>query len=72
MQGGQHKAFFVCWVGPAVSPLKRGRVSLQKGAVYNACDGVVAELYITEREAAVPGEVAAKLGKAIGAADVRL
>jgi hypothetical protein len=72
--GGQAKYFFVTWVGPDVGALKKGRVSLQKGAVYNVCDGMVAELYVTEREQAAPASVAAKLAKAVGgaAADIKV
>ena len=29
--GGQRKHFFLTWAGPAVSAIKKGRVSMQKG-----------------------------------------
>lgn len=71
--GGAPRLAFFSWVGPSASPLKRGKVPLQRGGVYAAFPGVVADLSLAEREDADPAAVAAKLAKALGGgADVAL
>ena len=51
---GQRKAFFLTWVGPSVSPLKRGKVSLQKnGASRSSAGG--AEVWAAAAVAATKG-----------------
>lgn len=70
--GGQHRVAFFSWVGANVSPLKRGKVPLQRGAVYNALEGCCADLSLSSREDAQPGAVAAKLVKLLSNGDVAL
>lgn len=62
--GEQHRVAFFSWVGPSVSPLKRGKVPLQRGAVYAAFEGVCADLSLAgERELLEPAAVAAQLAR---------
>jgi hypothetical protein len=62
---------FVTWVGPSVSALKKGKVSLQKAGVYNAFDGVVADVGIVgSADDLEEAAVGAALKKAIGKGDI--
>lgn len=71
VEGGVRYMFFT-WCGASVSPIKRGKVSLQKNAVYNVFEGVVCEVYVTEREGLAPEAIAASITRAIGKAGVTL
>lgn len=62
---GSLRYVFFTWCGPSVSAIKRGKVSLQKNAVYNAFEGVVCEVYITDREELAKDAVAATIAKAV-------
>ena len=71
--GAQHRVAFFSWVGPGVSPLKRGKVPLQRGAVYAAFEGVCADLSFAERELLAPAAVVAQLSRLLtGRGDVVL
>ena len=63
---GATRFVFFTYCGPAVSAVRRGRVSLQKNAVYNAFDGVVCEVYAVDREELAHDAVAAVIAKALG------
>ena len=64
--GGLPRWFFFSWCGPTASPLKRGKVPLQRGAIYAAMEGVVADLSLVEREDLGDAAVTARLVKALG------
>jgi hypothetical protein len=57
---------------PSTSPLKRGKVPLQRGAVYKAFEGACADLSLSERDDLAPAAVAAKLSKALANATIEL
>ena len=63
--GGQPRFFFFSWVGPAASPIKRGRVPLLRGGVYALFEGVCADVSLVEREELPAAAVAARLAKAL-------
>lgn len=65
-EGGLPRWFFFSWCGPTASPLKRGKVPLQRGAIYAALEGVVADLSLVEREDLEDAAVTARLIKALG------
>jgi hypothetical protein len=68
--GASRKWAFVTWVGPAVSALKKGRVALQKAAVYNAFEGVVADIgIVSSADELGDAVVVAAVRKATGKAD---
>ena len=66
------KQFFLAWVGPAVGGMKKAKVSLQKQAVYNAFDGVSADVFAGSREELAPAVLAAAIAKAVRLPDVTL
>lgn len=70
--GGQRRLAFFSWVGPNVSPLKKGKVPLQRGGVYASFPGLVADLSLVEREDAEAAAVRAKLAKSLRSDDIAL
>lgn len=63
---GRTRFWFLAWVGPEVSAMKRGRVGMQKGAARNAFDGLVAECTAGSREELAPSVLAERLGSLLG------
>ena len=63
---GRPKHFFFTWVGPSVSIIKKGKVSLTKGAVYNTFEGLCAEFMFNTRDELEPDTVRQRLAKALG------
>lgn len=55
-----------------MSPLKRGKVPLQRGGVYAFFAGVVADLSLAEAEDATDAAITAKLAKAVANSDIQL
>ena len=68
--GGQPRHAFFCYLPPALAGMARGRVSLQRAAVYAACAGVVGD--VTLEEDLAPAAVAALLARIPGAQGVAL
>jgi hypothetical protein len=64
-QQQQHRHAFFCYLPPALAGMARGRVSLQRAAVYAACEGVVGDLTLEEDLA--PAAVQALLARIPGA-----
>lgn len=69
---GAAKHFFLCVVGPEVPAMKKARVSLQKSAVYNAFDGVVAEVTVMDAADCTPDFAQAALTKALAGRCVKV
>ena len=68
--GGQARHAFFCYLPPALAGMARGRVSLQRAAVYAACQGVVGD--VTLEEDLAPEAVQALLARIPGAQGVAL
>jgi hypothetical protein len=47
---GRLRHFFVTYAGQGVSVIKKGKLSITKGKVYNAFPGLTGEVYVTDRE----------------------
>lgn len=69
---GQRKFGFLSWVGPSVSALKKGKVSLQKAGVYNAFEGVVADIQAMNKDDLEDAAILGQLRKTIKSGDVSL
>jgi hypothetical protein len=72
LQDGKPKYFFLTWVGPSVSVLAKGRVSMQKSGVYNLLGYSVAEVYAVDREAIDEAAILASLSKSFKGSTVTL
>ena len=72
MSKGQPRHAFFCFLPPGLTGMARGRVSLQRAAVYAALEGVVGDLTLDDADAAQPAAVAAALSRIPGAQDVQL
>lgn len=69
---GALRFLFFTWCGPSVPAVRRGRVSLQKNGVYNAFEGVVCEVFVTEREGLAADAIAASVCKTLSKSCVEL
>jgi Cofilin/tropomyosin-type actin-binding protein len=47
---GRLKLFFITYAGQSVSVIKKGKLSITKGKVYNAFTGLSGELYVTDKD----------------------
>jgi hypothetical protein len=66
---GRERSFFFTYVGAGVPAMRKGKVSVQKSAVFNVFEGAHAELYVTDADDAQPPQVIAKLSKMLGVPD---
>jgi hypothetical protein len=65
LEGAVIRHVFFTWCGPLVSAMKRGKVSLQKNAVYNSFEGVVCEVYAADRDELAKDVVCASIAKSL-------
>ena len=65
---GRPRWAFLTYVGAAVPAMRRGKVAMQKGAVYNAFPGAHCELLVSDRDELAESVVIGKLQKLMGAA----
>ena len=70
--GGASRHAFLSFVPPSLAGMARGRVSMQRSAVYAAFEGVVGDLQVDALEGLQPEVVAAALAKLPGAKAVEL
>ena len=67
---GRRRSFFLTYVGSDVAVVRKGKVSMQKSAVYNLLPGMAAELYVVDAADAAPEIVVERLSKALGAVEL--
>ena len=63
---GRLRRVFITYAGPSVSVIKKGKLSITKGKVYNSFTGIAGELYLTEREDLDSNILLTKLQKLFG------